>query len=57
VLTNVTDEKVLVDDTTPQGLAYLWITEEDALKLDPCGSETEQQQLKQRYALATFYCT
>jgi hypothetical protein len=55
-LTNVTDEKTLLDDTTPQGLAYLWISEGDKLKLDPCGSAAEQQKLKERYALVTFYC-
>ena len=44
----------LWNDSTPQGKAIRWLTEEDGLEVDPANSEV----LVQRYALAViFYAT
>jgi Leucine rich repeat len=50
-LSNVTNLDALLDDSTPQGRAKLWLQEDDPANVDPCTYET----LLQRYALATMY--
>jgi hypothetical protein len=50
VLVNVTDETLLTDPSTPQGMAFAWLLNDDPLQVDPCTYVT----ILQRYALATF---
>jgi len=50
-LSQVADPALLVDPSTPQGMAIDWITLDDPLKIDPCVYPT----LEQRYGLATIY--
>jgi hypothetical protein len=54
VLSNITDEELLLNSVTPQGLAFLWLVEEDQLQLDPC--TPSQLAIQQRYALVVLYC-
>jgi hypothetical protein len=49
-LVEVTAESLLTNPSTPQGMAYLWLLDDDPLQVNPCSYET----LLQRYALATF---
>jgi hypothetical protein len=49
-LEEVTDVSLLTDPSTPQGMAYRWLLDDDPLQVNPCLYET----LLQRYALATF---
>jgi hypothetical protein len=49
-LIEVTDESILTDPNTPQGMAFRWLLDDDPLQVNPCTYET----LLQRYALATF---
>jgi hypothetical protein len=51
VVEDITDESVLMDVSTPQAQAFLWLLEEDAAQIDPCTYPTPEQ----RYILATFY--
>lgn len=51
ILDEVTPEAQLLDQATPQGMAYVWIISEDPLQVSPCTYPT----VEQRYALATFY--
>ena len=50
-LSEVTDPAVLVDPSTPQGQARLWLLNDDPAAVDPCTYPT----LHQRYALSTFF--
>jgi hypothetical protein len=49
LLTPITDEAILLDPTTPQGRAYLFLINDDYLS-NPCGKTVEQ-----RYGLVTLY--
>jgi hypothetical protein len=51
ILVETTDGPILSDPSTPQGMAYRWILNDDPLQIDPCTYPTVQS----RYALATFY--
>jgi hypothetical protein len=51
ILTKVVDEALLSDTSTPQGLAYKWLSESDPLDPNPCSYPT----LLQRFGLATFF--
>jgi len=51
ILENVTDSSILEDPTTPQGIAFEWIMDNDLAQVDPNSYLT----VKQRYALAVFY--
>jgi hypothetical protein len=51
ILTKIVDEALLTDISTPQGLAFKWLSELDPLDIDPCSYPT----LLQRYGLATFF--
>ena len=50
ILLDVTDEQLLLDSSTPQGQARLWLIDEDD-STDPCTYPT----FIQRYAMATMY--
>lgn len=49
LLTPITDESILMDPSTPQGKAYLFLIGDEYMA-DPCGKTVEQ-----RYGLATLY--
>ena len=51
VLTEITDEDILNDLTTPQGTAFDYLVNDDPGLEDPCASNT----LGQRYGLTTLY--
>ncbi|KAL3916908.1 MAG: hypothetical protein SGILL_004963, partial [Bacillariaceae sp.] len=51
VLSEITDEAVLLEPSTPQHSAMLWLVYDDGLQLNA----TSSYQLYQRYILATFY--
>jgi hypothetical protein len=50
-LTPITPEDVLNDPSTPQGMAFDYLANDDPALTDPCVSET----IAQRYGLTTFY--
>lgn len=47
----VTDRATLMDPSTPQAQAYLWLLDDDGAQIDPCSYPTPLQ----RYILVTFY--
>ena len=49
--TVTTDESVLMNPDSPQGLAFLWLVEIDPAQVDPCSYEG----VEQRFILATLY--
>jgi hypothetical protein len=51
LLSQVTDESLLQNPSTPQGVAYLWMLDGDPASIDPCTYAT----VEQRYGLATFF--
>jgi hypothetical protein len=51
ILSEVSDEMLLLQPNTPQGVAYLWMLDGDPAMVDPCTFPT----LKQRYSLASFF--
>tara|TARA_B110001450_G_C17309049_1_gene354693 strand:+ start:182 stop:496 length:315 start_codon:yes stop_codon:yes gene_type:complete len=51
ILETVTDSSILEDPTTPQGIAFEWIMDNDLAQVDP----NSYLIVKQRYALAVFY--
>lgn len=53
ILSSVTSAVTLLVPTTPQGVAFLWIVNDDPVRLDPCSDDP--QRILQRYALAAFY--
>jgi hypothetical protein len=51
ILTSVTSSTLLNDASTPQGMAFRWLLDNDEAQIDPC----TYPGVAQRYALATFY--
>jgi hypothetical protein len=51
ILSEVTDEMLLLQPNSPQGVAYLWMLDGDPAMVDPCTFPT----VKQRYSLASFF--
>jgi hypothetical protein len=51
VVEDITEQSVLMDASTPQAQAFLWLLEDDLAQIDPCTYPTP----KQRYVLSTFY--
>eukprot|EP00980_Cylindrotheca_fusiformis_P024354 scaffold11783_cov120-Cylindrotheca_fusiformis.AAC.14 len=51
LLSPITPENVLNDDSTPQGKAFAFLANDDPGLQDPCSSTT----IAQRYGLVTFY--
>lgn len=51
VLKEVTEEGTLMDSSTPQAKAYLWMLNDDPAQVDPCS----YSKILQRYILATLY--
>ena len=52
ILEPITDVDLLLDPTTPQGMAFNFIVNEDGyLSKDPCDATT----IEQRYGLVTLY--
>jgi hypothetical protein len=50
-LSTVTSSELLLNTSTPEGQAFVWMTETDPLMPNVCTYPT----LLQRYGLATFY--
>jgi hypothetical protein len=51
ILSRVTEEDILQDPTTPQGMAFDYLLNDDPYLRNPCGKTTIQQ----RYGLTTLY--
>ena len=47
----ITPGSILLDPSSPQGQAYVWLRDTDPAQIDPCTYET----LDQRYSLTTLY--
>jgi hypothetical protein len=47
----VTDAPIFLNPSTPQGMAYRFLRDDDPLQIDPCTYPSTEQ----RYALSTFY--
>lgn len=51
VLKTISQPETLLDPTTPQGMAYDYLANDDPALVDPCSSST----IEQRFGLTTFY--
>jgi hypothetical protein len=50
-LTPITAEDILLDPTTPQGMAFMYLVDEDPYLENPCDATT----IEQRYGLTTIW--
>eukprot|EP00978_Attheya_sp_CCMP212_P004173 scaffold9046_cov60-Attheya_sp.AAC.5 len=51
ILTSITDEDIIMDEDTPQGMAFDYLLNDDIYLKNPCGKTT----IEQRYGLTTLY--